>query len=157
MTSIRTSLLACSGLLTLCVCVAATGARAETLGKAVEAALNHHPSVVAARANRDAYGEEQDESYAGYFPTLSASLQAGRMYGDNSTSRGLNTTRGVGYSWLGDGTVAVSQMLFDGFETSRRVDASGARIDSAMQNIIDVREELALKTVLAYLDGILSR
>jgi adhesin transport system outer membrane protein len=152
MTRFRTSFLACTGLLTLFVGVAPVNVRAETLGKAVEAALNQHPSIAAARANRDAYGEEQDESYAGYFPTLSASLQAGRMYGDNSTSRGLNTTRGVGYSWLGDGTVAVSQMLFDGFETSRRVDASGARIDSAMQNIIDVREDLALKTVLAYLD-----
>lgn len=157
MTSFRTSLLACSGLLTLFFCVQAPAAHAETVGKAVETALNHHPSVDAARANRDAYSEEQNESYSGYFPRLSTSLQGGRMYGDNSTSRGLNVTRGAGYSWLGEGSVTVSQMLFDGFETSRRVDASGARIDSADLNIADIREDLALKTVLAYLDVLRTR
>jgi adhesin transport system outer membrane protein len=149
MSQFRSSLLACTGLLTLLLCAPAG---AETLDKAVQAALNQHPSIEAARANRDAYGEEQNENYSGYYPKLSASATAGRMFGDNSTSRGLSVSRGTGYSWLGEGTISMSQMLFDGFETSRRVDASGYRIDSALQNLADVREQLALKTVLAYLD-----
>ena len=149
MSHFRSSLLACSGLLTLLLCAPAG---AEPRDKAVQAALNQHPSIEAARANRDAYGEEQNENYSGYYPKLSASATAGRMFGDNSTSRGLSVTRGAGYSWLGEGTISMSQMLFDGFETSRRVDASGYRIDSALQNLADVREQLALKTVLAYLD-----
>lgn len=127
-------------------------ARAESLDAAIVAALNQHPSVSAAKANRDAYDEEETEKKSGYYPRLSASAQAGRMFGDNSTSRGLSVTRGAGYSWTAEGSVSMSQMLFDGFETGRRVDAAQARYGSAVENIADVREELALKTTLAYLD-----
>lgn len=154
MSHLRASLLACTGLVTLLL---AGPVRAESLHQAVEAALNHHPSVHAARANRDAYGAEHAEKRAGYFPRVTATAQGGRIYGDNSTSRGLTVSRGAGYSWMGEGSVTVSQMLFDGFETARRTDAAGARVDSAVAGIADVREDLALKTTLAYLDVLRTR
>jgi adhesin transport system outer membrane protein len=157
MSHLRSTFLACSGLLTLLLCAPAHDAHAESLAVAVETALNQHPSIDAARANRSAYEAEESEKYSNYFPKISATAQGGRMYGDNSTSRGLSVTRGAGYSWLGEGSVTVSQMLFDGFETSRRVDAAESRTGGATAEIADIREELALKTTLAYLDVLRTR
>lgn len=140
------------GVLTFLLLSGASGvACAETLQGSVVAALNHHPSVAAAMANRDAYIEEKKEQFSGYFPHINVGAAGGRIYGDNSTTRGLSVTRGAGYSGYGEGSVSLTQMIFDGFEVKSKVDAAQARRNSANYSIIDVREDLALQTVLAYL------
>lgn len=148
----RFSFLTLSSIVTLVLCFASGHTAAETLERAVESALNFHPSVEAAIANRDAVLEARKEKYSDFFPKLNVRATGAREFSDNSTSRGLNTTRGIGYSWLWEGSVTLSQMLFDGFETLNRVDAAQARRISANHNIVDVRESLALRTVLTYLD-----
>lgn len=132
-------------------------ARAETLGAAVETALNEHPTVQAAMAERDLAKEQEREKYSDYFPQLNANAAAGRVYGDNSTSRGLTFDRGAGYSNTGEGSVSMHEMIFDGMQTVNHVAAARERISSANDNIIDVRENLALRAVLAYLDVLRSR
>lgn len=131
--------------------------QAEPLDAVVTAALNHHPSVEAALAARDSSRAEKAEYVAGYFPTLDVRSTGGRVYGDNATSRGLSVTRGAGYSWLWEGSVTLTQMLFDGNETSSRVQSAQARRMAANYNIMDVREKLALRTVLAYMDIVRGR
>ncbi len=138
-------------------CVALSPAQAEPLAKAVEAALNNHPAVEAAIANRNALAQEAREQWADHFPTLNIRGAGGRVFGDNSTSRGLQVTRDSTYSYLWEGSVTLTQPLFDGFETFNRVDAAQFRRESANFTIMDVREELALRTVLAYLDVLRSR
>ena len=157
MISRRPFLLAYASILVVSLSGFSGAGRAETLGNAVEAALNYHPSVEAALANRDAYREERKEKWTGYFPQLGVRAAAGRMFANNSTSRGLNVSRGEGYSWLGEGSVTLTQMFFDGLETPRRIDAAQARKDSANFNIMDIRENLALRTVIAYLDVLRGR
>ncbi|WP_435640150.1 TolC family protein [Micavibrio aeruginosavorus] len=130
----------------------AAGAQAETLQDAMVSALNAHPTVRAAMKSQDYYAEEKQEQRSGFYPELNANGAMGRIYGDNSTSRGLTVERGAGYSWLYEGSVAVRQMIWDGLETSNRVDAADARVRSAGSNVIDVRENLGLRVVLAYLD-----
>lgn len=127
-------------------------AAAEPLGEAVLAAINHNPQVEAALAGRDAAIESQKEEYAAYFPEIRVSGAAGRVYGNNSTSRGLSVTRGAGYSGLGEGSVTVSQRLFDGFATRDRVEAARALRYSENSSVLDVRESLAFRAVQAYLD-----
>lgn len=146
------TLTAKAGFLTAALCLLAAPGRAELLGDAVESALNHHPSVEAAIANRDAFDAERKEQWADHFPSLNMRGAGGRVYGDNSTSRGLTVTRGAAYSYLWEGSVTVTQPIFDGFETFNRVDAAEFRTESANFEIMDVRENLALETVLAYLD-----
>lgn len=126
--------------------------QAESLTDAVLQALNHHPSVEAAIANRDALGQERREYVSDYYPQIDLSAGSGRMYGDNSTSRGLSVSRGAGYSWVHEATISMHQMIFDGLETPNRVDAASARQEAAQFQIIDARETLALQTVAAYLD-----
>lgn len=130
---------------------------AETLGAAVVSALNDHPSVEAAVANRNALSEERREAWTGHFPRVRVNSTAGRIYGDNSTSRGLQVTRGAAYSYLWEGSATLTQPLFDGFETFNRVDAADERRESASYSLADVREDLALRTVMAYLDVLRGR
>jgi len=146
-----------TALLAALLCAVALPARAELLSEAVLSALNHHPSVEAAIANRDAFGEERREQWADHFPSFNARAAGGRVYGDNSTSRGLTVTRGAAYSYLWEGSVTLTQPIFDGHETFNRVDAAELRQESATFELTDIREELALRTVLAYLDVLRNR
>lgn len=136
----------------LALCLVSMQAHAEPLAVALAEALNNHPAVGAAIANRDALKQESREYVSDYYPELNISAGTGRLYADNSTSRGLSVTRGAGYSWVNEVSVSMRQMIFDGFETSGRVGAATARKDSANFEIADARETLALRVVAVYLD-----
>ncbi len=154
MASFSPRLLACAALLLFC---GTANAQAEGLGQAVEYALNQHPSIRAALAGRDVTSGELRETRSGYFPEISVNAATGRVYGDNSTSRGLTVDRGAGYSWNHEGGLTVRQMIFDGMETPRRVDAAAARRDAANIGVIDTRENLALRVTAAYIDVLRNR
>lgn len=125
---------------------------AETLGDAVEAAISTHPSIEAAKAAIDAANQEKRAQRSDYFPKISVSSTAGRIYGDNATSRGLSVTRGAGYSGLWNGSVSARETIFNGFQTSNKVHSTVERKTSAMMSLEDVRESLAFRTVQSYLD-----
>ncbi len=137
----------------LCALACSAPASADTLYGAVHAAIKVHPSVGSARAALDAAEETRVEQASGYFPSISASVSGGRMFGDNSTTRGFNTTRGVGYSYLWEGNVTARQMIFDGFETQSRVGSAKAQLKSADFSLVGVRESLALRTVQVYVEA----
>lgn len=151
----RIRLLASAGL--VAASLVATPASAETLGQAVEAALNYHPSIEAAMAGRDVQKEEALEKQSDLFPQLNVGMTGGREFANNSTSRGLSVSRGEGYSWLWEGSLTARQLIYDGFETTRRIDAAEARRESANLGIVDLRESLALKTALTYMDVLRAR
>lgn len=129
----------------------------DTLQNATRAAIHEHPSVEAAQEALNITKAQKWEQYSGYFPQLSITGQAGRMYGDNSTSRGLTVDRGAAYSYVGEGSVTLSQMIFDGLETPNRVEAAQERKESAKANIFDVREALALRVAQSYLSVLRAR
>ncbi len=148
----RSSLMLRVSACALALCLVSMPAHAEPMADALMQALNNHPRVGAAIANRDALKQERREYVSDYYPELNVNLGTGRLYADNSTSRGLSVTRGAGYSWVNEMSVTMRQMIFDGFETSGRVDAATARKDSANFEIADARETLALRVVAVYLD-----
>ena len=150
------SFLLCAAVVAVCSALPQT-ARAETLLSAVEDALNQHPSVQAALAGRDIAKAQRREAASPYYPELNINAATGRVYADNSTSRGLTVDRGAGYSWSTEGGITMRQMLFDGMETGNRVDAAKAMLESANMNVIDVRENLGLRVVLAYLEVLRTR
>ena len=127
-------------------------AKAESLNDAVEAALRHHPSIEAAQAGIGIANEQRREEFSGYFPEVSASGSYGRIYGDNSTSRGLVTDRGAAYSYFGEGSFSVRQMIFDGLETPRRVEAAQIRKTQAGASVTDIGEVLALRAARSYVN-----
>lgn len=129
-------------------------AAAETLQTAVARAWETHPSLEAARESLNMAEEERKAERSGYYPTLSMTATGGRLYADNSTSRGLTTSRGAGYSYLWEGTATLSQMLFDGFETRNRAASAEARKRAADLTAADTRENLTLTTARAYIDAL---
>lgn len=134
-----------------------TSLHAETLEQAVQMTLQNHPSIEAAKAGTAIAGQEKREYRSDYFPQLAVSGQGGRIYGDNSTSRGLVTTRGAAYSNYWEGSLTARQMLFDGFETSNRVEAAQAKMISATMSVADTEERLAFSMAQAYLDLLRAR
>ena len=138
------------------LCYPAVG-RADTLEGAVSSTLSQHPTVESAKAVASAADESRREEISGYFPELSVNSTAGRIFGDNATSRGLSVTRGEGYSYLWEGQATARQMIFDGFETQNRVEAAKAREMSADLNLADVREGLALRAAQSYLNVMRAR
>lgn len=146
------------GLIIVLFCLAFGGSlRAETLDASVLSALQQHPSVEAAKASLESAKETRTEQFSNYFPEVSLSATAGRIFGDNATSRGLVTTRGEAYSWLGEGSVNVRQRIFDGMETASKVDAADARKKKAYNSLFEVREGLALRAVQSYINVLRGR
>ncbi len=134
-----------------------SSAFAQTIESSVHAALTTHPSVESALAALNVTKEQENEAFSRYFPQISMNAAAGRIYGDNATSRGLSVSRGSGYSGLGEGSITVSQLIFDGLETPSRVNAAEARIGSANATIVDVRESLGYRAAQAYIDVLRAR
>ena len=137
--------------------LASNGAGAETLREAAAQALQFHPSVEAALAQLDAAKAAKREQVSGYFPDVSVAATGGRVFQDNSTSRGLSVTRGDAYSYYGEGSVTMRQMLFDGLETPSRVSSAKARRMSALNTVADLRETLTLRAVQAYIEVLRTR
>lgn len=125
--------------------------QAETLEQMVQHVYKQHPSLAAAKAKLDQLDFQVKSNVSGYFPTISASAQAGRLYGDNSTSRGLSVTRGSGYSGFGEGSVSARQVLFDGLETSKKIKATTYREQAQRYETMDQRDKLAMQAVEIYL------
>lgn len=142
----------CTALLAALLGCVAYPAQGGTLTQAVLAAMNNHPAVEAAQANADAVSQEETQQFSNFMPKVNMRASGGRIYGDNATSRGLNVTRGAGYSGYGEGSVSLTEMIYDNMQTWDRVKGAQDRRDSAKFSLADVREELALRAVLAYLD-----
>lgn len=130
---------------------------AETLHDAVMKALEQHPTIEAAQAVEKRIQAEKREEWSGFFPEVNASATGGRIFGDNSTTRGLVTTRGEAYSYLWEGNASITQPLFDGMQTFNRVDAASARLAAQEYSVTDTRQNLALRAAQAYLNVLRAR
>lgn len=134
-----------------CFLFLSSPAQAESLKQAIESALATHPSAESAKAAIEIARQTLTENRSDYFPELNVNLGGGRLYGENSTSRGLVTSRGAAYSWLWEGSTSLTQNIFNGMETKNRVAAASARETAAVLNVADTMETLALRTTQAYL------
>ncbi len=141
----------------LFVALSAGAASAQTLEQTLGMALANHPQVESAKAAVDTSKQDIREQKSGYFPEVAVNATGGRIYGDNSTSRGLSTTRGSGYSYLWEGGASVNQMIFDGHETSSRVKSAVSMKHASDIGLQGVREDLAFRTVQTYINLIRSR
>ncbi len=138
----------------ICVCSIgsfSTQVSAETLRDSVSSALKTHPSVEAAFATSEANSESVKEERSAYLPSISLGATAGRGYLDNSTSRGLTTSRGAAYSWIWEGNASVTQSIYNAGEVNNRVMAAQARTDASQLTVIDTQENLALQATQSYI------
>ncbi|MGB0719244.1 MAG: TolC family protein [Bdellovibrionales bacterium] len=144
--------------LALCaVGMACPAVAGETLLGAVNKAVENHPQVEQVKAQIDAAKAEKSSEKSGFFPELNVNASGGRIYGDNSTTRGLTVSRGAAYSNYWEGGATARQPIFDGFEALSRTRSADRGIKSADMALLDVREQLTLRTVQTYLNVLQSR
>jgi adhesin transport system outer membrane protein len=139
-----------SRLLALCLAAQVSAASAQTLPDAVREALERNPEVSAATANVRAAEQQVAQARSGYYPTVDLTASGGRENIDNPGLR----AQGLGDRDLtrGDAAVTARQMLFDGFGTSQRTSQQEQRLDAAKFRRSEVIEDVAGRTVEAYLE-----
>ena len=131
------------------------GACAENLREVVEAALKTNPRVAAAAAEGRAAQQDVAQARAGYYPTVDVNLGGGRERTSSPQTRALNPSD----SELSrrESGLTVSQRLFDGGAVRSDVQRLTARADVAAARLRQVREEVALQAVQAYVEVLANR
>lgn len=136
----------------ICLMTVPFCAHAQNIQDAVKYALRNHPAIKSAYSGYRAAEENIDIEKSGLYPQLSVSATGGRTFQDNATSRGLSVTRGAAYSGIGEGSLSVSQPIFDGFETDSRIKAAEARFASMNYTLLDAEEQQTIRVAEAYIE-----
>lgn len=124
---------------------------AASLADSVSRALNSHPAVAARTAMAESEWDNMREQKSAYWPVLGINSQFGRTYDNNDTTRAATGGDGAS-SWKGQGSVSVTQPLFNGFSTTNRVKAAKERHLSAEYEIKDSADNVALQAARAHLN-----
>lgn len=124
---------------------------AQTLNEAVQKTLQEHPTIGAAEARLGFNSQEVREQKSGYFPNLSLSASGGRIFGDNSTTRGLVTSRGEAYSGYGEGSATLRQPILGLWQAGQRVGGAKMREAASVETVQSAIETLALRGAQIYL------
>ncbi|MBI3440584.1 MAG: TolC family protein [Proteobacteria bacterium] len=101
---------------------------AETISGTIAKALASHPQIKAGESARKQADWNISEQQSGFFPTVSLNAQDGKMRNNDKTTRGL--VAGGASSWMGEGTVTITQPIFDGFSVLNRYRSAKDRYDA---------------------------
>ena len=123
---------------------------AMTLREAVEAAAQNHPAVAAAQANRRATSYELLQAQGRKLPRVDLDADIG----EERIDRPLGFSSDVNDMWRTrrQGTVTLSQPIFDGWDRINDIYRNAARVDAASYRVLARAEALALEAVEAYIN-----
>ncbi|PPR77196.1 MAG: Outer membrane efflux protein BepC [Alphaproteobacteria bacterium MarineAlpha2_Bin1] len=128
---------------------------AESLSDVAKIAVPNHPSIIAQKQLLKAAKIGVREAKAGYLPTVDMRLGGSRARTNSSTTRG-RTTRPTDRSSQSkvltrkEGSLTVSQMIFDGFATKNLVGAAASRFELANEQILEIAQGVSLRLSAAY-------
>jgi adhesin transport system outer membrane protein len=124
-------------------------AQADSLGDAIRLTLDQHPEISRDRANSHVARQSVDAARSGYFPKIDLSGNIGVELTDSPSTRGRGND--VVRMIRSEASGTFTQMLFDGFETSSRVDGSRAQSRSADYQVKATAERLGFRVTAVYL------
>ncbi|MBB6521492.1 TolC family outer membrane protein [Pseudoteredinibacter isoporae] len=121
-------------------------AQAEHFNQAVQAALDSHPEISAAKNQLLSREQEIKGARSGYLPSIDIALGIGRENTQSPTTgqNEVNLTRE-------EASISARQLIFDGFATRSEVRRQEARAASASHSISTSQELIALRTSEVYL------
>jgi outer membrane protein TolC len=125
---------------------------AEALSSSVAQALTSHPQIkmgIAARAQAE---NNAWEHKAAFFPTLSVDSAAGRVRNNDDTTRAATANNGGAASWLGQGTVTLTQPIYSGMSDVDRWRGAKERLSAAEEDLSGREEDIALRAARAHLN-----
>lgn len=143
-------------LLSATVLTISAPAFAVSLEEAISKAMETNPEVLIAERGKQAIEQELRQAKAGFLPTVDLTIGSGHERSNNSSTRGRvgreDNTGGHRSLWRNEARLVARQMVFDGCETCHNVDQQEFRLESSMKNTKEVRENITLRVVQAYLD-----
>jgi adhesin transport system outer membrane protein len=113
---------------------------------AINAAVEDHPEVLAAKSASRSAGYSVREAWASKFPQVNGQSQRGPVKSDPSS---VLSTPGRNYTSASVGVV-IRQLLFDFGATSNVIDANSARDELAQYKAKFTRSDVALRAVQAH-------
>jgi len=125
-------------------------AHAISLKQAVRIGLEANPDIGAAISNREAIDFELEQAQGLFLPKLNLEGRTGAQQRDAPGTRVIGTNNDT--FWRNEGNLVVSQLLFDGWESSSEVDRQAARVDGAASRVLERSEFIALNIVRQYLE-----
>ncbi|MEO1189524.1 MAG: TolC family protein, partial [Pseudomonadota bacterium] len=121
-----------------------------TLNEAVRLAVQHHPRVAEAAAQRRIADAQLRQQTGRFLPTLDVSGFLGEQFVDRPNS--LSAQANANWQSNKQFNSTAQLVLFDGFDRANAVYGQIARINASAIRVLEQSELVALETVEAYLD-----
>jgi adhesin transport system outer membrane protein len=125
------------------------------LADTVTTALEYSPRLQVLQANQEAIGFERDRAWGGYLPQVDVAFGYGAEAHSDTRTRGANLTGSETehnfYDRL-EGSIRLSQLLYDGKETRSLVEIEEAKLVSAGYRTFDNAEAIALDAIIAHME-----
>lgn len=131
------------------------GAVDGDLSAIIKTAIDNHPQVKRDKWQVRASAENVYTQRSNYFPVLSSTIDGGFRTSNNPTTRGRATREpgsdGDVSSWFAEGSIGISQLLFDFMATQNQVAAARSALNQSQFVEADSEEQVGLRAVSAYL------
>src|SRR5215212_8179729 len=140
----------CAGVVgSIIACLAAPGARAETLESALARAYQSNPTLNAQRANVRATDENVPRAKAGYRPRINATAELTGTFREFNPDRGRASATRSGTESIG---IELDQMLFNGFPTENSVRQAESSVLGARETLRNNEQNVLFDSASAYMD-----
>ena len=113
-------------------------------------ALEYSPRLQILQNNEMALFHERDRAKGGYFPRIDLAFGYGTEAHSDTFTRA--TDKDHNYYGRGEASAQLTQLLYDGKETTSLVDIEQAKLNSAAYRTFDNAEAIALDAVIAHLE-----
>jgi outer membrane protein, adhesin transport system len=135
--------------LTVAIDGAAAPTSAMSLQEAVSISVSTNPKVGQTSNDRRAIDQELRQGRALYYPQIDLRAATGVEHFDNATT---DANGGAKTLWRKEGSLTLSQLIFDGFFADSEVERQTSRVKSAAYRVQESAEFTGLDATEAYLD-----
>lgn len=125
-------------------------ADARDLKESVTRAVLTHPDIKAGRAAHDGLEQAAKEHYSDFFPVFGAEAGVEAMSVNNDNTRAATGGEASGYA--GEGSLRVTQMIYDGKNTSNSYRAAKERMEAVNFDVKSRILDIAVAAVRAHLN-----
>ncbi len=114
-------------------------------------ALEYSPRLQVLQHNQLAIGHERERAYGGYYPRVDLTVGYGTEAHSDRYTR-YETDNPHDFYSRGEASLSLSQLVYDGKETSSKIGIEDAKLESAYSRTFDNAEAIALDALIAHME-----